>query len=628
MRRVILPILFGLICWAAAIVIVRWNEYSLAKAQVQASDLFMVSVQGPRLGACAVSPDIVLLFFDYQTANNRGYVSSFTDDLQLYRKLVKAGARVIYDSRLVASADRESFQESRPLLDGIREIDSEGKVLRNVWLSSSLEAESGHLYDQINTQFVIDSRPHALPGIASRLYPLAYFTSDGIRESAPLVLYRKMHQLPAPTMVEVGDQLRLSGIMSAWHEYAPRLVPKTDVPKAKYQLGDFAMAWQAFAPASSLVPPAGFFISYGPLVNRYERLSYDDVLKSESLPDVKDKLVLIGFAADIDPSSDSYEVPNLVGKATAIEVIACAVQTLLDHRTMREIPRSLLYLVMLLFILAMAILTGLAKPIQAVFGGVGLLVVYFLLASIAYRYGWYADFMVTPVAAIFCAVPAAATNAWLNLRARQRVVDLFGRYVPRAIVNQLIQKSDLQNLTLGGTKREVTVMFADIRGFTSFSQYLPPEQVVQELNSLLEVMVKCTFDYEGTLDKFIGDAILVLFNAPLDQADHTERAVKTAIAIQKSLRDHASGLKVGIGVHSGPAVIGNIGTPQRMEFTAIGKTVNIASRLCDLAAPGEIVVSETVMQSVGDRFSVEQIGSVSVKGISDELKVGKISITA
>ena len=114
------------------------------------------------------------------------------------------------------------------------------------------------------------------------------------------------------------------------------------------------------------------------------------------------------------------------------------------------------------------------------------------------------------------------------------------------------------------------VMFADIRGFTSFSQYLPPEQVVQELNSLLEVMVKCTFDYEGTLDKFIGDAILVLFNAPLDQADHTERAVKTAIAIQKSLRDHASGLKVGIGVHSGPAVIGNIGTPQRMEFTAIG----------------------------------------------------------
>ena len=346
------------------------------------------------------------------------------------------------------------------------------------------------------------------------------------------------------------------------------------------------------------------------------------------LLDRNHKLVLVGFAADIDPGSNTYEVPNLVGKAAAIEVMACAVQTLLDHRSMREIPRSLWYLVMLLFILTMAILTGLAKPIQAVFGGVGLLVVYFLGASLAYRYGWYADFLVTPVAATVCAVPAAAANAWLNLRARQRVVDLFGRYVPRAIVNQLIQRSDLQNLTLGGTKREVTVMFADIRGFTSFSQHLPPEQVVHELNTVLEVMVKCTFDYEGTLDKFIGDAILVLFNAPLDQADHTERAIKTAIAIQKILRDHASGLKVGIGVHCGPAVIGNIGTPQRMEFTAIGKTVNIASRLCDLAAPGEIVVSEPVMQSVGDRFSFEPKGCVSVKGISEELKVGKVSISS
>ena len=100
-------------------------------------------------------------------------------------------------------------------------------------------------------------------------------------------------------------------------------------------------------------------------------------------------------------------------------------------------------------------------------------------------------------------------------------------YVPRAIVNQLIQRSQLESLTMGGVHRDVSVMFADIRGFTVFSQDMAPQNVVLQLNSLLEIMVNCTFESEGTLDKFIGDAILVLFNVPLDQPDHVERAVRT-----------------------------------------------------------------------------------------------------
>jgi hypothetical protein len=105
---------------------------------------------------------------------------------------------------------------------------------------------------------------------------------------------------------------------------------------------------------------------------------------------------------------------------------------------------------------------------------------------------------------------------------------MFGRYVPRAVVNQLILQPELDALRLGGTKREVTVLFADIRGFTSFSEKMPPDQVVAELNSILKIMVECTFEHQGTLDKFIGDAILVLFNAPLDQTDHVQRAVRMA----------------------------------------------------------------------------------------------------
>src|SRR5690606_32839708 len=207
------------------------------------------------------------------------------------------------------------------------------------------------------------------------------------------------------------------------------------------------------------------------------------------------------------------------------------------------------------------------------------------------------DCVLTPGFAVATAVTAGVGNAWLDHRLRRRVTDLFGRYVPRAVVNQLMQRPELESLTTGGVVRDVTVLFADIRGFTTFSDRLAPDEVVRELNALLEVMVACTFKHEGTLDKFIGDAILVLFNAPIDQPDHAERAVRPAVAIQQRLAGHGSGLGVGIGVHRGEAVVGTIGTPQRMEYTAIGSTVNIASRLCDHAGAGEVVVSRQVLDT-------------------------------
>jgi adenylate cyclase len=203
-------------------------------------------------------------------------------------------------------------------------------------------------------------------------------------------------------------------------------------------------------------------------------------------------------------------------------------------------------------------------------------------------------------------------------------VDLFGRYVPRAVVNQLIQRSELEALTLGGVKRDVTVLFADIRGFTTFSQDLSPEDVVSQLNALLEILVACTFEHGGTLDKFIGDAILVLFNAPLDQPDHVERAARTALSMQKRLNGHVTGLCVGIGVHRGEAVVGNIGTPQRMEYTAIGSTVNIASRLCDAAQPGQVVISQTVLKALPADFVTETLGAIQVKGIKQPLEVARL----
>jgi adenylate cyclase len=226
-----------------------------------------------------------------------------------------------------------------------------------------------------------------------------------------------------------------------------------------------------------------------------------------------------------------------------------------------------------------------------------------------------------PATAVLASVLGGAYQLFLTRQARLRVVDLFGRYVPRAVVDQLMHKPDIEAVAIGGVRRSVTVMFADIRGFTTFSEKLAPEAVLQELNSLLDGMVSCTFQRQGTLDKFIGDAVLVLFNAPLDQPDHVDRAVSTALEIQQRLAGHPSGLSIGIGIHTGDAVVGNIGTPDRMEYTAIGSTVNIASRLCDAARPGEIIVSAEVARLAEQPFEFESRAPISVKGIGRDLEI-------
>jgi len=626
MDRFVLPLLIGLVCFVAALATLQWGGYLTSSAQVQASDLLMVSIGGPRLGARPVREGIVLVLLDQKSAISLGYVHSYEDDVRVYRKLFDTGARVVYDTRMVAAATEEAFAEVNPLLTQMLAINGEGRLMRDVWLSSGLIAASGDQYDAVMSQNVVNSHPHSLPSVASRLYPLNYFLTTGPRESAPLRIARNAWGLPVASSEVVGEELRRSGVMSKWHELSPDLVPKTEVAASPYRIDGHEIRWHPFLSATSLVPPAAFWVSYDPLASEYPRLSFVDVLNGENIESIRDKLVIIGYDAQIDPTSDTYSIPSLMGKASAAEVLACATQTVLDGRNMREVPYGFTIVLLATMTFGLALVTGLMKPVQASAAVIVVLLGYLAFAVGAYRNGWYADCVFIPGFATLAAVGGGIGNAWLNLRLRHRVLDLFGRYVPRAVVNQLMLRPELESLSLSGVSRDVTVLFADIRGFTTFSEDLSPEAVVRELNSLLEVMVACTFENEGTLDKFIGDAILVLFNAPLDQPDHADRAVRTAVNIQRRLAGHSSGLGVGIGVHRGTAVVGNIGTPERMEYTAIGSTVNIASRLCDHAKSGEVVVSQAVLRELSSEFTPEPIGAVSVKGISQSLELSRITV--
>ena len=206
-----------------------------------------------------------------------------------------------------------------------------------------------------------------------------------------------------------------------------------------------------------------------------------------------------------------------------------------------------------------------------------------------------------------------------RLEARvRRIRETFERYVAPAVVERLL--SSPESVRLGGVRQEITSFYADIRGFTAFGEKTAPEFQIEVLNRHLTLATEAILAQEGTLDKFIGDAAMAIFNAPEPQEDHTLRAVLAALAMQQAIREHHAQvdererLHFGLGITVGEAVVGNIGSAVVQNFTAIGDCVNFSCRLSDIAGPGQILVSAEVYERVKDHVETNFIGHVPIKG--------------
>ena len=203
---------------------------------------------------------------------------------------------------------------------------------------------------------------------------------------------------------------------------------------------------------------------------------------------------------------------------------------------------------------------------------------------------------------------------------------LFERMVSPAVIQQL----DPNSLALGGKRVDITVLFADIRGFTSYSETQSPEQLVSVLNRYLAAGAEAVLDEEGTVDKFLGDAVMAWFNAPIPQADHTLRAVRAALKLRERVAQlHAvlppeAQLAFGVGIHYGDAVLGLIGTEKRLEYTAIGDSVNTTKRLQENAGKNQIVISREAYARVKDYVNVIQMEPMTVKGKRESIPVYEI----
>ncbi|MCK6511145.1 FHA domain-containing protein [Myxococcota bacterium] len=204
------------------------------------------------------------------------------------------------------------------------------------------------------------------------------------------------------------------------------------------------------------------------------------------------------------------------------------------------------------------------------------------------------------------------------------------RFLSPAVMDRL--NKDHLTIRMGGELAETTIMFTDIRGFTSMSERYDAEELVADLNEYFELLVDIIFAHEGTLDKFIGDAIMAVWGTPQSSPEDPRRAVLAAHEIQVRLKDFndsriANGrppLRTGIGINSGKVVAGNMGSQKRLEFTVIGDNVNIASRLCSQAAGGEVIISHSTYQAVREYFLCDELPAAEVKGKAEALQIYRV----
>lgn len=367
----------------------------------------------------------------------------------------------------------------------------------------------------------------------------------------------------------------------------------------------------------------------------YEVYSYVDVMEGRLDPRVfQDSIVFVG--AYSSGMMDQYMVP--VARSTVmngVEVQANHVNALLDGRTFVNPAVWICALVAAALVGIYALIACHRRFAAGLAGGILFEAAIFAAACILYARGIYWKCLIPTlfIAVIFL---VRMMTGYLTERARKKkILGVFRTYMAPQVVDELEKNRDYQ-IELGGQSRDIAVLFVDIRGFTSMSEGLEPAAVVEVLNHYLGRVTEAIFQNEGTLDKFIGDAVMAVYNAPLDVKDYPYRAVQTGLDIVKAVREMNESLKdklgvelkCGVGIHCGKAVVGNIGCSYRMDYTAIGDVVNVAERLESVAKGGQVLVSDRLYGLVSDRFHGAFMGDQSLKGRQDKVSVYMIDESA
>lgn len=351
--------------------------------------------------------------------------------------------------------------------------------------------------------------------------------------------------------------------------------------------------------------------------------SYSDVLNERlDLNIFNGKILLIGATAP--DLRDTHLTPVGGGEMPGVELHANAIQTILTGDFVRYQDSGSAVLVIFL----LAIITGLIiyrlKLLVATLAVIILAVIYLVSAVLAFDTGLILN-IVYPVLA-FITVYVANVGIFYVAESKQRklVTSVFGKYVSKEVADEILKKTSSAELSFKGEKRVITILFSDIRGFTSISEKMKPEELVDFLNKYLSSMTDIIMEKRGVVDKYIGDAIMAFWGAPLSEEAHAKVACEAALAMKSRLAELSiSGLAIGIGINTGEVVVGNMGSTRRVNYTVIGDAVNAASRLEGLNKEygTMVIIGEATYNEIKNDFVCRELDLIKVKGKSKPIRI-------
>ncbi len=397
----------------------------------------------------------------------------------------------------------------------------------------------------------------------------------------------------------------------------------------------FRRAGRAIAPG--LEERAVERIVYSAPAGSIRRIPFWRLLKEgENIqPAFKDKIVLIGaVAADlhdtkITPFSRGSEMPG-------VEIQANLVNMFLSGERLRDLGRG----VMSVWIFAAALLPAFffllwARSLRPLAANIALGLCYIVGAVVLFENGSVANIVHLNAAWIVSTASLFGWRYFLGERERREMKDIFGKYVSAHVLEEILR--DPRGVALGGEEKDVTVFFSDIRGFTTLSEKTAPKDLVNILNRYFSRMSAQVIAHDGVLDKYIGDAIMAFWGAPLNDPDHATHAFEAGLAMLVELKKLNADLRsmgeseinIGIGIYTGPAVVGNIGSDLRHDYTVIGDTVNVASRLEGLNKEfgTNIIIGQSTRERIKGDYAFRSLGGVSVKGRKEPLEIYTVDLT-
>jgi len=365
-------------------------------------------------------------------------------------------------------------------------------------------------------------------------------------------------------------------------------------------------------------------------------VSFMDVLRGRTPPGaLRGKIVIVGATASIlkdynsTATSGSSVMPN-------VEMWANAIDTLVRGVPLREAPGWVNVVLIVLLGLAIPLSALRAGRWRSLLGALALAALFTVAVQLAFNGGWIVSYVYPLLALALGTLGSLSVLYVTEAIERERVRDLFARFVPGGVVDEVLAMTG-RNLRLGGVERDCTVLFSDLRGFTSFSETQPAARVIEVVNYYLNEMTEAILDAGGTLISYMGDGIMAVFGAPLEQLDHADRALAASREMVGQRLEHFNAwlkeqgfehsFAMGVGLNSGPVMAGNVGSEQRVEYTAIGDVTNTASRLEGLTKNSGtmLLISDSTRQRLQKPVAeLAPFGEVEIRGRVEQLAVWTI----